>query len=45
MVNDSAIHCNAGVFPPIVVASGYSEYMDYHQFYLCVLELHVVASL
>jgi hypothetical protein len=43
MVKDSAAYCNAVFFPPIVVASGYSGYVGYHQFYLCVSELHVVA--
>jgi hypothetical protein len=40
---DSAAHCNAGFFPPIVVASGYFGYMGYHQFYLGALGLQVVA--
>jgi hypothetical protein len=44
MVKDSAAHCNAVFFPPIVVASGYFGYMGYHQFYLGVLGLHVVVS-
>jgi hypothetical protein len=39
MVEDSAAHCNEVFFPPIVVASGYSGYMGYHQFYLDVLGL------
>jgi hypothetical protein len=30
-------------FPPIAVASGYFGYVDYHQFYLGVLGLHMVA--
>jgi hypothetical protein len=41
MVKDSAAHCNAGFFPPTVVASGYSGYVDSHQFYLGVLRLHI----
>jgi hypothetical protein len=45
MVKDSAAHCNAVFFPPIVLASGYFEYVDYHQFYLGVLELHPTAFL
>jgi hypothetical protein len=40
MARDSAAHCNAVFFPPIVVASGY---VGYHQFYLGVRGLHVVA--
>jgi hypothetical protein len=28
MLKDSAAHCNAGFFPPIVVAFGY---LDYHK--------------
>jgi hypothetical protein len=34
-----------GIFPSVVVASGYFGYVGYHQFYLGVLELHVVAFL
>jgi hypothetical protein len=45
MVKDSAAHCNAVLFPSILVASGYSGYVGYHQFYLGVLGLHVVAFL
>jgi hypothetical protein len=44
-VKDSAAHCNAVFFPPIVIASGYCCYVGYHQFYLDVLGLHVVAFL
>jgi hypothetical protein len=43
MVNGSAAHCNAVVFPPIAVASGYFGYVGFQQFYLGVLGLHVVA--
>jgi hypothetical protein len=43
VVKDSAARCNAVFFPPIVVASGYFGYVGYHQFYLGVLGLHVVA--
>jgi hypothetical protein len=43
MVKDSAAHCNAVFFPPIAVASGCFSYVGYHQFYLGVLGLHVVA--
>jgi hypothetical protein len=43
MVKNSTAHCNAVFFPPIVVASGYFGYMDYHQFYFDALELHRVA--
>jgi hypothetical protein len=45
MVKDSTAHCNAIFFPPIVIASGYIGYVDYHPFYLGVLGLHVVAFL
>jgi hypothetical protein len=30
-VKDSAAHCNAVFFPPIVVASGYFDNVGYHQ--------------
>jgi hypothetical protein len=40
---DSAAHCSAVFFPPIVVASGYFGYVGYHQFYLGSLRLHGVA--
>jgi hypothetical protein len=43
MVKDSAACCNAVFFPPTVVAPGYFGYVGYHQFYLGVLGLHVVA--
>jgi hypothetical protein len=43
MVKDSAAYCNAGSFPPIVVASGYFGYVGYHRSYLGVLGLHFVA--
>jgi hypothetical protein len=43
MAKDSAAHCNAGFFPPVLVASGYFGYVGYHQFYFGVLGLHVVA--
>jgi hypothetical protein len=43
MVKDSAAHCNAVFFPLIVVACGYFGYVVYHQFYLGVLGLHMVA--
>jgi hypothetical protein len=33
MIKDSTAHCNAVFFPPIVVASGYSGYVGYHQFF------------
>jgi hypothetical protein len=42
IVKDSDAHCNAGFFPPIVVAFGYFGYVCYHQFYLDVLGLYVV---
>jgi hypothetical protein len=45
MVKDSAAHCSTGFFPPTVVASGYFGYVGYHQFYLGVLGLQVVAFL
>jgi hypothetical protein len=34
MVKDSAAHCNAVIFPTIVVVSGYFGYVGYYQFYL-----------
>jgi hypothetical protein len=40
MVKDSAA---AVFFPPLVVASGYFGYVVYHQIYLGVLGLRVVA--
>jgi hypothetical protein len=40
MVKDSAV---AVFFPPVVVVSGYNGYVGYHQFYLGVLGLRVVA--
>jgi hypothetical protein len=43
MVKDSAAHCDTVTFPPIVAASGYFGDMGYHQFYLGILGLHVVA--
>jgi hypothetical protein len=43
MVKDSAAHCNAGLFPPIVVASSSFGYVGYHLLYLGVFELHLVA--
>jgi hypothetical protein len=43
MVKDFAAHCNAVFFTPIVFVSGYFGYVGYHQFYLGVLGLHVVA--
>jgi hypothetical protein len=43
MVKDPAAHCNAVLFPPIVVASGYFGYVGYHQFYLGISGLHMVA--
>jgi hypothetical protein len=42
IVKNSAAHCNAVLFPPIVVASGDFGYVGYHQFYLSVFGLHVV---
>jgi hypothetical protein len=30
MVKESAAHCNAGFFIPIVVTSGYFGYVGYH---------------
>jgi hypothetical protein len=45
MFKDSAAHCNAASFPPIVAASGYFGYVGYHQFYFGVLALHAVAFL
>jgi hypothetical protein len=42
---DSAAHCNAVFFLPIVVASGYFGYVGYHQFYLslgCVVAFGIV---
>jgi hypothetical protein len=44
MIKDSAAHCNAVFFLPILVAYGYFEYVGHHQLYLGVLGLHVVAS-
>jgi hypothetical protein len=43
MVKDSAGHCNVVFSSPIAVASGYFVYVGYHQFYVGVLGLHVVA--
>jgi hypothetical protein len=43
VVKDSPAHSNGVSFPPIVVTFGYFGYVDYHQFYLGVLGLHVVA--
>jgi hypothetical protein len=43
MIKDSAAHCNAVFFPSVVVASGYFGYVGFHQFYLGVLVLHMVA--
>jgi hypothetical protein len=45
MVKDCATRCNAVCFPPIVVASGYFDYVGCHQFYLDVPGLHVIAFL
>jgi hypothetical protein len=45
MVKDSAAGCNTVFFPPIVVVSRYFGYVGYHQFYLDVLMLLVVALL
>jgi hypothetical protein len=42
MVKDSAAHCNAVFFPPILVASGYVGYL---QFCLGVHVLHMFAFL
>jgi hypothetical protein len=39
----SAAHCNVVYFHLIVIVSGYFGYVGYHQFYLGVLGLHVVA--
>jgi hypothetical protein len=44
MVKHSTAHSNAVFFPP-VLACGYFDYVGYRQFYLGVLELHVVAFL
>jgi hypothetical protein len=33
LVKDSASRCNAVIFLPTVVASGYFGYVGYHQFY------------
>jgi hypothetical protein len=43
VVKDSAAHCNAVFFPPIVVAFGYFGYVGYYQCYLGVLGLNMVA--
>jgi hypothetical protein len=43
MIKDIAAHCNAVFFPPILVASGYFGYVSYHQVYLGVRGLHIVA--
>jgi hypothetical protein len=43
VVKDFAAHCDTVTFLSIVVASGYFGYVGYHQFYLGVLGLHVVA--
>jgi hypothetical protein len=43
MVKESAAHCNVVFFLLILVASGYFGYVAYHQFYLGVLGLHMVA--
>jgi uncharacterized membrane protein len=36
VVKDSTAHCNAVIFAPIVVASGYFGYVGCHPFYLGV---------
>jgi hypothetical protein len=43
MVKDSAAHYNVVFVPPIVVASDYVGYVGYHQFYLGVPGIHMVA--
>jgi hypothetical protein len=43
MVKDSSACCKSVIFPPIVVSSGYFGFVCYHQFYLGVLGLQVVA--
>jgi hypothetical protein len=46
MIKDSAAHCNAVLFAPIVVAPGcFVGHVGYHQFYLGVFVLRVVAWL
>jgi hypothetical protein len=45
VVKDSAAHCNAGFFPPIVVVSGYFDYVDCTWLLLVLLGLLVVATL
>jgi hypothetical protein len=42
-VKDSAAHCDAIFFPPTVVASDYFGNVGYHQFYVGVLGLHMIA--
>jgi hypothetical protein len=43
VVKGSAVHCNAGFIPPVLVTSGYFGYVGYIQFYFGVLGLNVVA--
>jgi hypothetical protein len=37
MVKDFAAHCNAGFFPPTVVAPGYFGYVGYRHVFMGVL--------
>jgi hypothetical protein len=43
MLKDSAARCNAVFFPSTVVAYGYFVSVGYHQFYISVPGLRVVA--
>jgi hypothetical protein len=43
IVKDYAAHCNAVFFPRITVVPGYFGCVGYHQFYLGVFGLHMVA--
>jgi hypothetical protein len=45
MVKDSAAHCNAVFFPPIVVASGYFGYVGCTWLLLVLFGVLVVAAL
>jgi uncharacterized membrane protein len=45
MVKESAAHCNAGFFSPVVVASGYFGYVGCKWLLMVLFGLLVVASL
>jgi hypothetical protein len=43
VVKESAAHCNAVFYLSTVVSPSYFAYLGYHQYYLGVLGLHMVA--